>query len=282
MAARYLRFTLRDASRARAGLRALARAADSRALVVGLSSSLVNTLGAAVPGLRPFPQLRSAKVAVPRTPGSLWCWLRGDDHGTILHQSRAVEAAVSPAFKVAGVVDAFRHREGRDLTGYVDGTENPTGARAVRTALVAGRGPGLDGGSFVAVQQWLHDFSTFDSMKPRAQDLAIGRRRADNEEIDAAPKSAHVKRTAQENFDPEAFVLRRSMPWVEGRRAGLMFVAFGHSFDAFEAQMRRMAGMDDGVTDALFQFTRPLTGNYYWCPPVVKGALDLRAVLGNA
>jgi hypothetical protein len=33
-------------------------------------------------------------------------------------------------------------------------------------------------------------------------------------------------------------------------QAGLMFVAFGKSHDAFEAQMRRMAGLDDGILDA--------------------------------
>ena len=69
------------------------------------------------------------------------------------------------------------------------------------------------------------------------------------------------------------------MPWVDGQRAGLMFVAFGASFDAFEAQMRRMAGVDDGVVDALFRFTRPLTGAYYWCPPVKRGKLDVSSLL---
>jgi putative iron-dependent peroxidase len=116
-------------------------------------------------------------------------------------------------------------------------------------------------------------------MPPAGQDAMIGRRREDNAEIDDAPPSAHVKRTAQESFDPQAFVLRRSMPWAEGARAGLVFVAFGRSFDAFEAQMRRMVGAEDGITDALFRFTRPLTGAYFWCPPLAgDGRLDLRAL----
>ena len=56
-------------------------------------------------------------------------------------------------------------------------------------------------------------------------------------------------------------------------------VGIGRSFDAFEAQMRRMAGLDDGITDALFRFTHPLTGAYFWCPPVAAdGRLDLRAL----
>ena len=79
--------------------------------------------------------------------------------------------------------------------------------------------------------------------------------------------SAHVKRVEQERCAPAACVVRRSMPWSEGQSAGLVFVSFGKSFDAFEAQMRRMAGRDDGVTDALFTFSRPVTGAFFWCPP---------------
>ena len=108
-----------------------------------------------------------------------------------------------------------------------------------------------------------------------AQDHTIGRRRSDNEELDDAPPSAHVKRTAQESFDPEAFVLRRSMPWAAGNDGGLVFVAFGASFAAFEAQLKRMTGREDGITDALFTFTQPLDGAYFWCPALKDGQLDL-------
>ena len=73
-------------------------------------------------------------------------------------------------------------------------------------------------------------------------------------------------------------MVRRSMPWVAGADAGLVFLAFGKSFDAYEAQLRRMTGHDDGITDALFRFTRPLTGGYYWCPPVAGKVIDLSAL----
>jgi putative iron-dependent peroxidase len=124
----------------------------------------------------------------------------------------------------------------------------------------------------------VHELDRFDAMPREQQDNAIGRRRDDNEELDDAPPSAHVKRTAQESFDPEAFVLRRSMPWAEGAHAGLVFVAFGRSFDAFEAQLNRMVGAEDGIIDALFTFTRPVTGGYFWCPSMSGGRLDLSAL----
>jgi len=124
----------------------------------------------------------------------------------------------------------------------------------------------------------VHDLDRFASMPQKQQDNAIGRRKSDNKELGGAPASAHVKRTAQESFTPEAFLWRRSMPWADATRAGLMFVAFGKSLDAFEAQLKRMAGAEDKIADALFTFTRPVTGAYYWCPPVRKGRIDLRAI----
>lgn len=133
----------------------------------------------------------------------------------------------------------------------------------------------MDGSSFVAVQQWIHRFERFDAMSGEERDAAFGRRRDTNEEMEDAPASAHVKRTAQESFSPEAFVVRRSMPFAEGGSAGLVFVAFGANLDRFEALLRRMSGVEDGVIDALFGFTRPVTGACYWCPPVRDGRLDL-------
>jgi putative iron-dependent peroxidase len=58
-----------------------------------------------------------------------------------------------------------------------------------------------------------------------------------------------------------------------------MFVAFGHSFDAYEAILSRMVGAEDGIVDALFSFSRPLTGTFYWCPPVEGEHLLLGALL---
>lgn len=283
--ARYVLFTIAADQAAPALRDALERAAplvNGSDVVLGLGPSLVQALGGEVPGLHEFPSDFGAHVKVPATPGQLWAWVRGDDLGELLHATRKLQKALAPAFTLRHVVDAFRHRHdagsgmARDLTGFEDGTENPDGDAAVAAAFVAGQGAGLDGSSFVAVQQWVHDFDAFEAMSSQEQDHCIGRRLSDNEELDDAPESAHVKRTAQESFDPEAFVLRRSMPWMASTQAGLMFVAFGKSFDAFEAQMRRMAGLDDGITDAVFRLSRPVTGAYYWCPPMQGGRLDLR------
>ena len=131
-------------------------------------------------------------------------------------------------------MDAFRHKAGHDLTGYEDGTENPKGELAEAAALVRGMGPGLDGSSYVALQQWVHDFDAFELLAEADRDNHFGRRLLDNVELEDSPTWAHVKRAAQESFDPEA------------------------------------------VVDAMFRISKPVTGAYLWCPPLVAGRLDLR------
>ena len=285
--ARYVRFKLAetgvDAQAIKDALCRLSPLANGSDVVVGIGPSLVQAMGARIPGLHEFADMSGNGVEVPATPGTLWCWVRGDDLGDLLHLTRRVQHALAPVFVVAHVVDAFRHAmgesgHGKDLTGYEDGTENPQGAAAEEAAFVQSRGEGLDGSSFVAVQQWLHDLDAFDALAGDEQDRHFGRRRSDNEELDDSPTWAHVKRTAQESFDPTAFLLRRSMPWMMSMQAGLMFVAFGKSFYAFEAQIKRMAGQEDGITDAMFAISKPVTGAYFWCPPMRDGKLDLRQI----
>lgn len=271
--ARYVTYQLRPGADPRKSLRALRDAVDGEQTVAGFGLSLVSLLECSVDELRVFPEFSGFGLDVPSTPAALWLWLRGKDRGEIYHRHCALDALLGDAFREDSMVDAFIHGSGRDLTGYEDGTENPKGKAAVAAAV--NNRKGIAGSSFVAVQQWQHDMARFAAMPAKQQDHCIGRRRSDNEELDDAPESAHVKRTAQESFDPEAFVVRRSMPWVRGKDCGLLFTAFGNSFDAFEAQFRRMLGVEDGVMDALFEFTRPVTGAYFWCPPVKGGKLEL-------
>ncbi|WP_223442893.1 MULTISPECIES: Dyp-type peroxidase [Pseudomonas] len=276
--ARHMFFALESVEALPVALDNLMQLVDGKSAVVGFGESLVKALDGQIDGLRTFPALTGVGVDNPSTQHALWCWLHGEDRGELLNRSNAIEAALAPALRLVQMNETFRHMNGHDLTGFEDGTENPHDAAAVTAALVGEGADGLVGGSFAAIQQWQHDLKGFHGLSADEKDNIMGRRLSDNEEIDDAPVSAHVKRTAQESFAPEAFVVRRSMPWIEGDRAGLMFLAFGFSLDAFEAQLRRMSGLEDGITDGLYRISRPVTGGYYWCPPLKDGRLDLRAL----
>ncbi len=274
--ARYMMFTYEaNAADVVSALEPLLEIVDGEETIVGLGPSLVHAANKKIPGLRPFPALTGPGFDIPSSQYALWFWLRGEDPGELFHRGRTIEHALALDFELKEVIDSFMYGESQDLSGYIDGTENPQGDAALQAAVVQGKGEGMDGSSFVAVQTWQHDFDVLDAMNTAEKDNTIGRHVSDNEEFDSAPESAHVKRAAQESYDPEAYILRRSMPWAEGMQAGLVFIAFGKSFDAFEAILHRMLGLEDGIHDALFNITRPLTGAYYWCPPMKGEQLDL-------
>ncbi len=263
------------------GLRAGSSVADACArvgdevvdegLVLGLGAPLVT-----VDGLRPFPALATPGIAVPSTQGALFAFVRGVDPGEVLARARGLADRLGAAFVLEEDVATFQHDGGRDLTGYEDGTENPKGEQAAAVALAA------DGASFVSVQRWAHDLAGFARRSEDARDALIGRSRRTNEELADAPPSAHVQRAAQERFTPPAFLLRRSMPFGDLREHGLFFVAFGATLDPFERILRRMVGHDDGIVDGLFEFSRPVSGGHYYCPPLgPSGQLDLGAASGG-
>ena len=254
---RYLTFVIKKPDELKNVLTSLSHMVDGTNVVMGIGIKVATTMQKEVPGLQLFPELSKAPVPITATVGDLWFWLRGDDLGELLHRGRAIEVIARPAFELVNAVDGFKYGNGLDLTGYEDGTENPKG----ELALMSGESNKMDGSSFVAVQQWLHDLNHFEELPEQQQDHVFGRSKSTNEELVDAPESAHVKRVEQEDFDPPAFVIRRSTPWIENQQSGLMFVSFSHSFDAFEMQLRRMVGLDDNITDALFTFSRPLTGN---------------------
>ena len=244
--------------------------------VVGVGESLCSVLGRTIPGLCPFPALGTPAGTIPSTQADLWVFLRGPDRATVFARSEQVKSLLAPAFVLDDAIDTFAFG-GRDLTGYVDGTENPKGRKKIAAALAA-NGTGLAGSSFVGVQRWTHDLAGFNSRSASERDNMIGRTQETDEELADAPVTSHVKRTAQESFDPEAFMLRRSMPWAEAHRQGLEFIAYGRSLDAYDQILKRMTGLEDGIVDALFSFSTPITGGYYWCPPIKDRALDLTAL----
>lgn len=273
--AQHLFFDLKasaDSAQALATIQSLMTQTDGQRRVIGLSHGLCSRLKIRTPAQhKAFAPPKKSRLKLPDTPSDLWIWLRskatddGMQQAALLFAQRELMALLQTHFDLQEAVYCFRHGEGRDLTGYEDGTENPKGKKALAAALAT------DGSSFVAIQKWQHQWHKIDAMNEHARNHAIGRVRTSNEEIEDAPESAHVKRTAQEDFTlsdgSEGFSLRRSMPWRDAQQSGLMFVSFGKNFEAFEAQLARMTGADDGITDAVFKMSKPVSSAYFWCPP---------------
>jgi putative iron-dependent peroxidase len=255
-AGRYVALSLAPGASPHALLDSLRKIHIDESIVIGLAEPLVR-----IAGLHAFPAM-PGPVAIPSTQAAVWVHVRAEDHGHSLRALRHVLAALGEAVRVEEDVLGFRHDIGRDLSGFEDGTENPKDEAAHAAAICA------DGSSFVAAQRWVHDLASLERLDNRARDALIGRNLETNEELADAPPHAHIKRAQQESFEPPAFMIRRSMPYGTTREHGLYFVAYVSELAKFERMLVRMTGADDGLVDGLFQFSRPVSGGYYWCPPV--------------
>lgn len=249
-------------------------------VVVGLGAPLLQAMAAAVPGYQAFERLQHGRHTMPATPHALWTLVLGRNESEVFQRAEALKARLAAQLRVAEARSMFSYRQGRDLTGYQDGTANPQGDEAWAAALIDG-GP-FSGGSFALVQRWLHFRERFAALPQAERDFTIGRTLDGDVEMDDAPPTAHIKRTEQEDFEPPAFMLRRSMPWGDLRRHGLMFIAFASDLGKPERMLRRMVGLEDGLSDALLGHSQAETGAYYFVPPVADGRLVLPAATAAA
>lgn len=166
----------------------------------------------------------------------------------------------------------FRNFDGRDLTGFIDGTENPQfpDDRA-ETALLAEDAGIFADGSFVFAQRYAHNLDKWKKLKVDAQEHVIGRTKLESIELDEdeQPENSHVSRTVVENGEGEELaILRHSLPYGDGRGdQGLFFIAYTKDLSIIDSMLVRMFGTSgDGIHDRLLHFVTPMDGAYYFAP----------------
>jgi porphyrinogen peroxidase len=206
---------------------------------------------------------------MPATPHDAWAWISGGDRTAVFDNTRAVLAAVGPAATVASEVTGWLYRHDRDLTGFIDGTENPSLLEAPAVAVVPAGQPGA-GSSVVLHQMWRHDTAAWDSIGDRRQELAMGRTKPDSIELDEEqmPAEAHVARTSFEVDGEEQKIFRRNVAYGGVTDHGTVFVGFARDQWRLAEMLRRMAGATDGVRCALTRYLTPTTGAYYVVPSI--------------
>lgn len=207
---------------------------------------------------------------IPSTQRDAWVWVAGAGTDVVLDVARATAAAVAPVATLVEDIAGFAYRDSRDLTGFVDGTENPTLDEAAAVALVPDGQAGA-GASVALVQRWRHDLGAFHALRVEEQEQVIGRTKSDSVELgeDRQPEDSHVSRMVVEGPDGEELaIFRRSSPWGNAADNGLVFVAFSSTQEVPARMLERMAGVGDGCRDRLTRFSTPLTGGYYLVPAV--------------
>lgn len=228
--------------------------------------------------LAPFQPVADGPRLAPATPADLLIHIHSVRQDANFVLARAVMGELGASVRVVEEIHGFKHLGGRDLTGFVDGTENPKGAERPVAALVGAEDPAFAGGSYVSVQRWVHDLRRWERLPVPDQEAAVGRTKEDDEELDddAKPPSAHIARVVIEEDGDELQVVRHSLPYGTTAEHGLYFIAYGRSPGPFRRMLERMVIADaDGSYDQLMDFSCPATGASFFAPSI--GALEALA-----
>jgi len=201
---------------------------------------------------------------MPATGGDILLHVKAETQSLCFETVKKFVESLPPG-SVARVEDkyAFQYQDGRDLSGFLDGTENPADDTSRRGAALL-----PNGGSFVIHQKWIHNLDFLHSRSQSQQEAIIGRTKEDSAEISKSQikKTSHVSRMRDENFK-KIPIVRQSMPFGDVNENGLLFIAYSNSVSKFDQMLDQMVGKRNGTeSDASMSFSRCVASNYYYCP----------------
>jgi len=199
---------------------------------------------------------------MPATQHDAVLWLSGSAYDVIFDIAREAIAALDTIASIAEETSSWPYRHDRDLTGFIDGTENPDLVDAPDLVLVPEGNPGA-GGTILLLQKWAHDVAAWESLPVTKQEQVIGRAKPDSVELEDKAQDSHVTSTDQDTFGK---IFRRNMPYGTVTDHGTMFVGFSSEQRPLSTMLESMAGLTSGVRDALTFYTRAVAGAYYFVP----------------
>ena len=262
-----------------ADLSALLRAVGFRALegslscIMGFGSDAWDRLfGSPHPAeLHPFRQIRSGTRHAVSTPGDLVFHIRAKRMDLCFELATQVLTRLQGAVSTSDEVHGFRYFDDRDLLGFVDGTENPTGSAAADAVYIGDEDPAFTGGSYVIVQKYLHNLDAWNKLPTEAQEKIIGRTKISDIELDDSvkPTSAHNALTVIEENGREIKILRDNMPFGRPGQGefGTYFIGYSRSPRTIEQMLENMfIGRPPDNYDRILDFSTAVTGSLFFIP----------------
>jgi putative iron-dependent peroxidase len=220
--------------------------------------------------LHPFREIRAAGRHAAATPGDLLFHIRARHFDLCFELGTQIVARLGDAIHVADEVHGFRYFDARDLLGFVDGTENPSGQAALDATLIGAEDAAFAGGSYVIVQKYLHDLAGWNALPGEEQERIIGRTKLSDVELDDAtkPSSAHNALTTIVKDGKEIKILRDNMPFGQAAgEFGTYFIGYSRSPETIEQMLENMfVGKPPGNYDRLLDFSRAVTGCLFFVP----------------
>jgi len=225
-------------------------------------------------GLHPFAPLEGPRHTAPSTPGDLLVHLRAHHMDVCFELARQVTDRVRGHATVVDETHGFKYFDERDLLGFVDGTENPEGDAATAAVTIGAEDPAYAGGSYVVVQKYTHDLTTWNALSVEAQERVIGRSKLEDVEMPDAvkPIDSHVAlNTIIDANGVQRQIMRDNMPFGELGTAefGTYFIGYASHPDVIEQMLRNMfLGDPPGNTDRILDFSTARTGGLFFVPTV--------------
>lgn len=201
---------------------------------------------------------------MPATQHDALVWMSGSTYDVIFDMARTVIHDLAGQASLGEETSSWAYRHDRDLTGFIDGSENPTLLDAPMDALLPEGVPGA-AGTVLLLQKWKHKTAEWEAVPVKQQELIMGRTKLDSIELENKPADSHVASTDQDKFGN---IFRRNMPYGNVEDHGTVFVGFSADQKRLSRMLDSMAGLLTGKRDALTRYTQPLTGSYYFVPSV--------------
>jgi len=222
-------------------------------------------------GLHPFREIAGRPHRAVSTPGDVLFHIRARRMDLCFELATQIMARLGDAVAAVDEVHGFRYFDDRDLLGFVDGTENPSGQAALDATLIGDEDAAFAGGSYVIVQKYLHDLPAWNALSTEKQERIIGRTKLSDIELDDAvkPTSAHNALTTVEENGVELQILRDNMPFGEVGKGefGTYFIGYARSPHRIEQMLENMfVGRPPGNYDRLLDFSRAVTGTLFFVP----------------
>ncbi|WP_408886212.1 Dyp-type peroxidase [Komagataeibacter sp. FXV3] len=231
--------------------------------------------------LHPFREIHGVHHA-PTTSGDFLFHIRATRMDLCFELAATIVSRLEGAATVVDEVHGFKSFDERDLLGFVDGTENPSGQAAINSTIIGEEDPEFAGGSYVIIQKYLHDLKKWNALPTETQEDVIGRKKlSDIEQADAAKKSyAHNVLTTIEENGEQLQIVRDNMPFGQVGKGefGTYFIGYARSPARMEQMLRNMfVGQPPGNYDRILDVSTAVTGALFFIPTAdfLDGAPDM-------
>ena len=223
--------------------------------------------------LSPFEEIKGNKHTAVSTTGDLFFHIRANEMGLCYEFASIIDLRLNGVVKSVDETHGFRYLDGRSIIGFADGSEDPLiDLDPNYFGVIGNQDPAFCGGSYIFVQKYIHNMSSWNTTSVEEQERVIGRHKFNDMELSDAekPDNAHNAVTnIQDEEGNDLKIIRGNMPFSNTSRGeyGTYFIGYASTFSTTRKMVESMfLGSKNGNTDRLLDFSKAVTGTLFFAP----------------